>query len=579
MEGLMGLADELLLKILLSAGAPAVARAATLCRRLRHAQQQLSALPAFASAAVLEEQEVEECVCSAVKEALAAMPATVDVCLLFVAGGASGRGRDAEPLAGLVPLCQTLLPPGALVVGCCGRGLFGVQGGAAVELDPSQARHKGASVLLGRLPGCQLRAFAARGPPAGGWASKEACRAWLGLGFLDPAPASCLLFAHGSAGGHVHNCVEAMGAALPQMVLTGGISSGVGELFCSQPLPQQAGEEGAAEGGASSLGTAPAAAGGSGRAQQRGGEAARPRYVGLLVCRQEAQPGAPGSCAGGGSRRVPRCAALTAQGLEGGEPRFTQLTVIREFGTLEHPNNHGQPEVTELVGVCGALSVQGDDATPLLHRLATHQMELALWAAERAAPGSYDGAVSAGRPVVVLQLYGVAEDAEALATANNEGTLAAVMADAEQPGRMLCAQPLRLSPEGARRALEAGVGQLAAALPSPHRLLPTHACGLVAVSCTAKGRQMFNAVGVEAGAIRAASAGLPLAGVYCDGEIGPAVLNAKSALRWAEGAGGSTANGSGSGGESSDGGGGTSQRGRSALQGFTTVVTALAGAN
>ncbi len=168
----------------------------------------------------------------AVTEALAAMPAAVDVCLLFVARGARGRwaagcsrpascraalptlhrtvvvctfeahhsitdcsfprlparrARGADPLAGLVPLCQELLPPGeppagdsacwrcpantpdplrcrgvhafpealpprdapghagTLVVGCCGRGLFGVQGGAPVELDPSEAGRRGAS--------------------------------------------------------------------------------------------------------------------------------------------------------------------------------------------------------------------------------------------------------------------------------------------------------------------------------------------------------------------------------------------------------------------------------------------------
>ena len=46
---------------------------------------------------------------------------------------------------------------------------------------------------------------------------------------------------------------------------------------------------------------------------------------------------------------------------------------------------------------------------------------------------------------------------------------------------------------------------------------------------------------------------LPLAGVYCDGEIGPAILNAKSALRWAGEAGGS------------------------ALQGSSTILTALVG--
>jgi hypothetical protein len=47
----MSLTDELLLKVLLAAGAPSGARAATACRRLRSAQAQLAALPAFAAAA------------------------------------------------------------------------------------------------------------------------------------------------------------------------------------------------------------------------------------------------------------------------------------------------------------------------------------------------------------------------------------------------------------------------------------------------------------------------------------------------------------------------------------------------
>ncbi len=51
LPGLLSLADELLIKVLLSAGASAVARAATLCRRLRDAQVQLALLPAFACAA------------------------------------------------------------------------------------------------------------------------------------------------------------------------------------------------------------------------------------------------------------------------------------------------------------------------------------------------------------------------------------------------------------------------------------------------------------------------------------------------------------------------------------------------
>lgn len=276
-------------------------------------------------------------------------------------------------------------------------------------------------------------------------------------------------------------------------------------------------------------------------------------------------------------------------------------------------------------------------------------------------------------------------------TAHDAQALEAVLAKAQQPGQVLCAQPLRLSaqgacrwvpvglaaqlcacagrlvvqqalagsspaalppghPSGARfplvpgccRALEAGVGQLAAALPAPHPLLPTHSCGLVAVSCTAKGRQMFKDVGVEAGAIHAATRGvgrgrhahstwikggfryaafrwaascrqferllpgngrskrlhcpavrtlavlvrmrrpgtaclqLPLAGVYCDGEIGPTVLNAKSALHWAgDGSGSDSAATSCAG----QGGAGTRHAGRSTLQGFTTILTALSGAN
>ena len=52
---------------------------------------------------------------------------------------------------------------------------------------------------------------------------------------------------------------------------------------------------------------------------------------------------------------------------------------------------------------------------------------------------------------------------------------------------------------------------------------------------------------------------LPLAGVYADGEIGPTIHNATSVLRWS----------------GRRGGGGSST---SKVQGFTTVITALAAA-
>lgn len=54
---LLSLTDELLLAVLHRCGAPAVARCATLCKRLHALQGQLAALPAFASAAMIEGAE------------------------------------------------------------------------------------------------------------------------------------------------------------------------------------------------------------------------------------------------------------------------------------------------------------------------------------------------------------------------------------------------------------------------------------------------------------------------------------------------------------------------------------------
>ncbi len=54
---LLSLTDELLLAILHRCGAPAVARCATLCKRLRALQSNLAGLPAFASAATIEDAE------------------------------------------------------------------------------------------------------------------------------------------------------------------------------------------------------------------------------------------------------------------------------------------------------------------------------------------------------------------------------------------------------------------------------------------------------------------------------------------------------------------------------------------
>lgn len=249
-----------------------MARAATLCTRLRGAQAQLAALPAFASAARFGEgvPDLSDAVAEAVSTAREDMPAAVDFCVCFVAAPHAKGSFDP-----VVPLCQALLPPGALpaaaaparslpgghayaggfapgphpaavpprlprpgtlVVGCCARGLFGLQDGAPAELDPSQKGKCGATVLLGRLPGCAVRSF--QGPPPGGWAA-GASHAWLGLeAAATPEqpplePLGCLLLAHPSADRDLLACLDGLQAAFPRLLVTGaqqaGAAAGAGQ--------------------------------------------------------------------------------------------------------------------------------------------------------------------------------------------------------------------------------------------------------------------------------------------------------------------------------------------------------------
>lgn len=111
---MLALTDELLLSILHRCGARAVARCATLCKRLRALQAQLDGLPAFAAAATIEgaeEQSLEDAVIGAVTAALQQMPAAVDFCLCFVA--TPGRSAaDQQALQQVVPWCQARLPAG-----------------------------------------------------------------------------------------------------------------------------------------------------------------------------------------------------------------------------------------------------------------------------------------------------------------------------------------------------------------------------------------------------------------------------------------------------------------------------------
>ncbi|KAG2439657.1 hypothetical protein HXX76_005007 [Chlamydomonas incerta] len=133
------------------------------------------------------------------------MLGAVDFALLFVANYEGIKGGLAAPL--LEALADNL-PPGTQVVGCATSGLMGVGPGGPFELDPSDGggggRRRGArpgavSVLLGRMPGCRVRAFCnvapvppgpgerrrrssdsrAGGPPAAVVAANAAVRQWL----------------------------------------------------------------------------------------------------------------------------------------------------------------------------------------------------------------------------------------------------------------------------------------------------------------------------------------------------------------------------------------------------------------
>ncbi|KAG2432357.1 hypothetical protein HYH02_012931 [Chlamydomonas schloesseri] len=109
------------------------------------------------------------------------MLGAMDFALLFVANYEGVKGGLAAPV---LEALAAKLPPGTQVVGCATSGLMGVGPGGPFELDPSDGggggRRRGArpgavSVLLGRMPGCRVRAFCnlAPVPPTPGAASRR----------------------------------------------------------------------------------------------------------------------------------------------------------------------------------------------------------------------------------------------------------------------------------------------------------------------------------------------------------------------------------------------------------------------
>ena len=162
-----------------------------------------------------------------------------------------GYTRRVQP-SYLEALVEGILPPGVPIVGCTGHGLIGTgDGGLPVEVDPSEGA-RGVSVLLGHVPGLRARVWAVTGPvvPAPAHFEPQSHAApWMGLEtslLVENDPVFCLLFATGREANKfltgsardaadpscfVYKLQEALGTA----VVVGGVPDDRGQIYHSRP--------------------------------------------------------------------------------------------------------------------------------------------------------------------------------------------------------------------------------------------------------------------------------------------------------------------------------------------------------
>ncbi|GLI61526.1 hypothetical protein VaNZ11_003907 [Volvox africanus] len=154
------LPDDVLFRVLAGAGSKAIVRAATCCKRLYALARVLQMYRCFSAAASVK-GDLGDALEEACESALQGMLGCVDVALVFVANYEKLKGSlAAKVVEGLLPR----LPPGTQLVGCATSGLMGVGPSGAFEVDPSGGGRIGANpgvgLLLGRMPGCSVKAFA-----------------------------------------------------------------------------------------------------------------------------------------------------------------------------------------------------------------------------------------------------------------------------------------------------------------------------------------------------------------------------------------------------------------------------------
>eukprot|EP00192_Tetraselmis_astigmatica_P003696 CAMPEP_0117671468 /NCGR_PEP_ID=MMETSP0804-20121206/13350_1 /TAXON_ID=1074897 /ORGANISM="Tetraselmis astigmatica, Strain CCMP880" /LENGTH=598 /DNA_ID=CAMNT_0005479931 /DNA_START=89 /DNA_END=1885 /DNA_ORIENTATION=+ len=235
-HGLLHLPDELLTRVIRGAGCKAAASAGCACRQLRAVRSTLLEEPAFSSAMELG-TEFEDAL-KAAGGAADAMPAAVGFAVVFTCGYRSTRRSGTQPSA-LSGHLQGILPPGVPVVGCSGHGLVGVRAdGLPYETDPDDdAATHGVSVLLGYIPGTTAHVFSSQRPTRP--LNPSNMRAWMSLPSSAADSASLLLlFLQGSVanllspGPDPHNAMlKHLHLALPQASIMGGIHATNGQLY------------------------------------------------------------------------------------------------------------------------------------------------------------------------------------------------------------------------------------------------------------------------------------------------------------------------------------------------------------
>eukprot|EP00803_Ostreobium_quekettii_P003344 evm.model.scf_362EXC.12 EVM.evm.TU.scf_362EXC.12 scf_362EXC:67101-73600(-) len=450
----------------------------------------------------------------ACKRALEGMIGSVDfafVCLCHYE-----RVQSRELLAALV----ALLPKGACIVGGVGRGLFGVDAqGQASEIDPALATPS-VSVMLGRVPGMSARALHCNKHPT----NIEDFRTLAALGSSEK-PQLFVVMGKPYDEGFLFEAPHMLNKEYDEALVVGGVASpGAGSLFCRDP------------GNPDKL--------------------LCPRSLALALCKcteQDAvgkgcstckvdattvQQGSPSSC-------QPFLAAH-ALGVRGVGPMegssYWHNLEITNYGSddvLEGASVSCLVEITAAHGPAGQSLVEmREEFDVLKKRNLMYPVQLAMCAGniEEDSPHTIDfvGSDPTGVPVVYLAEYTELDPTRVFAEV--EGALE--VDDKQKKG--FTGKHVTISRETNEAILRAHVPHLAdskGAHPNPelyaalsasaeHHGARSSRQGMFAFSCFLRGQTLYGEIGKESAIIdEVLQTPVSISGMFCGGEIGPAISN------------------------------------------------------